>query len=73
MSGLVGLDMNGLWDWAAFKETESGDPSFRDGGVNGAAIRLTRYPATFVVGRKQCWLRTDVDRDGAHSAIRTCE
>ena len=50
MSGLVGLDLNGLWDWAAFKETESGDPSFRDGGVNGAAISLARYPATFVVG-----------------------
>ena len=50
MSGMAGFDVNGLWDWAAVRETETGEILFKDGGVNSAAIRLVEHPETLVVG-----------------------
>ena len=49
MNILAGLDLNGLWDWAAFRDTET-EEKLKDGGINGAAINLQQISETVVVG-----------------------
>ena len=53
MSILAGIDLNGLWDWAAFRDTEIKTKikaKLKDGGINSATINLQQYSETVVVG-----------------------
>ena len=50
MSNLVGIDLNGLWDCAFISSEEARHPKFINGGVNSAAIKLSQYSKTMVVG-----------------------
>ena len=50
MKPLAGLDLNGLWDWAALHNEESGELLLKDGGVNGSAVRLVDKECEFIVG-----------------------
>ncbi len=50
MTALVGLDLNGLWDWAAIQGEEGGEEALKDLGVNAAGVRLAREEEAIVVG-----------------------
>lgn len=50
MTALIGLDLNGLWDWAAIHEEESGEEALKDLGVNAAGVRLASNEEAMVVG-----------------------
>lgn len=50
MTALIGLDLNGLWDWAVIHEEEAGDDEFKDLGVNSAGVRLASNEDAMVVG-----------------------
>lgn len=40
MRSLAGLDLNGLWDWAAVVDAETDSVVAKDAGINGSIIRL---------------------------------
>ncbi|WP_109793980.1 hypothetical protein [Minwuia thermotolerans] len=50
MTALIGLDLNGLWDWAAIHEEETGDEALKDLGVNAACVRLASNEEAMVAG-----------------------
>jgi len=50
MSALIGLDLNGLWDWAAVQEEETDEIVLKDLGINAAAVRLASKDDVLVIG-----------------------
>lgn len=42
MSGLAGLDINGLWDHAVTRHPDTDEDLVRDAGINGAVVRLNQ-------------------------------
>ncbi|MGM0561639.1 MAG: hypothetical protein ACQETX_11290 [Pseudomonadota bacterium] len=50
MTALIGLDLNGLWDWAALHEEETSDDTLKDFGINAAGVRLASNEEAMVVG-----------------------
>lgn len=50
MTALIGLDLNGLWDWAAIHEEETSGDTLKDFGINAAGVRLASNEEAMVVG-----------------------
>lgn len=51
-SQLVGLDINGLWDWAAVWDPELDEVKAKDAGVNGSVVWLACDPGLVIGGRQ---------------------